>query len=432
MADILFLAHRIPYPPTKGDKIRSWHFLRHLAQRHCVHLGAFVDDPQDWRHVPFLAGLAASACFRPLGRARQMARLPRALLQGEALSVTAYHDRALARWIDGRLASGIDLVLAYSGASAGPLLHETRRRPPVLLDLVDCDSAKWQALAETARGPKRALLAREARLVLAHERRAAARSARTVLVSESEAALARRLLPESGPTIGSVPNGVDTAYFDPAAGPFPNPYAGSAAPVLVFTGVMDYAPNIEAVVWLARSVLPRLRAAGIACRFVVVGARPAREVTRLSRLPDVMVTGRVPDVRPYLAHAALAVAPLQVARGIQNKVLEAMAMALPVVATPAAAEGIDAEPERHLLAACDPAAFASAIHRLLAGPDGAVALGTRARARVVERHGWAAALARLDQAVEAALGAAQAGFRDAGRGELLDQPRVRLPGVASA
>src|SRR5690349_17948014 len=113
MADVLFLAHRIPYPPTKGDKIRSWHFFRHLAQRHRVHLGTFIDDPQDWQHVPFLAGHCASTCFRPLGRARQLARLPRALLRREALSVGAYHDRALARWIDDRLAGGIDLVLAY-------------------------------------------------------------------------------------------------------------------------------------------------------------------------------------------------------------------------------------------------------------------------------------------------------------------------------
>src|SRR4051794_10661939 len=432
MAEILFLAHHIPYPPTKGDKIRSWHFFRHLARNHRVHLGAFIDDPQDWQHVSLLGSLAASTCFRPLDRARQLVRLPRALLRGEALTVAAYADRTLGRWIDERLAGGIDLVLAYSGASAGPLLNPARHTPPLLLDLVDCDSAKWQALAEAARGAKRTFLAREARLVLAHERRAVARSAHTILASEAEAALARRLLPDGAPKIGAVPNGVDTAYFDPAAGSFLKPYTDNAAPVLVFTGAMDYAPNVEAVVWFAEAALPLLRAAGTAPRFAIVGARPAREVTRLARLPGVLVTGQVPDVRPYLAHATLAVAPLRVARGIQNKVLEAMAMALPVVATLEAAQGIDAEPERHLLTARDPAALAAAIRRLLDEPEATRALGARARARVVERHGWPAALARLDQAVEAALGSPSPGLRDAGGGELLDHPGVRLPGVTPA
>lgn len=397
MARLLFLAHRIPYPPDKGDKIRSWHFLRHLAGRHEVHLGAFVDDLADWEGATTLETVCASVCLRPLGLLQLGPRSLAALATGRALSLNAYSDAGLRGWVDARIAGGIDVAFAFSGAAALPLLAR-RHRPGVVLDLVDCDSAKWEARASAAAGPVRWLFRREARLVLAFERQAAAELERVVLVSDAEAGLFERRVPEMAPKVTAVANGVDTGYFDPET-VFANPYPADARSVLVFTGVMDYAPNVEAVTWFVRDIMPRLTRQERP-RLAIVGARPSRAVQGLARDTDVIVTGRVPDVRPYLQHATVAIAPLRLARGLQNKVLEAMAMGLPVVATGAAREGLSAEDERDLLVADTAAAFAAAIDRLLDEPPRRQALGRAARAYVLARHGWSAQLARLDAVID--------------------------------
>ena len=180
--------------------------------------------------------------------------------------------------------------------------------------------------------------------------------------------------------------------FDPA-GVYPDPLP-DGGPKIVFTGAMGYAPNIEAVTWFARVMLPMVQARHPAARFVVVGQNPAPQVRALESLPGVVVTGTVPDVRPYLAHATVAVAPLQLARGIQNKVLEAMAMARPVVATPQAFEGIHATPGRDLLVADGPKRFAEAVAAVLDGEH--PALGQAARAAVLAGHDWNATLAPPD------------------------------------
>lgn len=396
MARIVFLAHRIPYPPDKGDKIRSWHVLRHLARRHEVHLGAFIDDPLDWAHAPVLAGICASTCLRPLGRMRLGRRSLAALARGRALSLHAYHDARLAAWLDRRLKDGIDLAFAYSAASVLPLLACVTP-PRTVLDLVDCDSAKWEARAATAGPLLRWLFAREARLVLAFERRAAAMADRTVLVSKAEAELFGQRSPGLTGRVSAIANGVDGAYFAPGSD-HPDPYGAGPRPVLVFTGAMDYAPNIDAVTWFVREVMPRLTF-HVAPLFAIVGTRPDRAVQSLAG-DSVIVTGRVADVRPYLQHATLAVAPLLLARGLQNKVLEAMAMSRAVVATGAAREGLTAEPGRDLVVADGAGDFAAAIDELLARPERRRALGEAARAFVLAEHDWTAQLDRLDAIID--------------------------------
>ncbi|MBK1726963.1 TIGR03087 family PEP-CTERM/XrtA system glycosyltransferase [Halorhodospira neutriphila] len=397
MAEILYLAHRLPWPPNKGDKIRSYHILRHLAERHAVHLGTFVDDPADWAHLPALREQCASVCARPLPRRRAGLRALSGLLRGEALTLGWYRDPGLRRWVRRTLERRpVEAALAFS-SSMGQYLPGRRRGLRRVVDFVDVDSDKWRQFAAQRGGPMRAVYRREARRLLAYERRLAAGSDASLFVSPQEAGLFRRLAPESAGRIAAMGNGVDTAYFDPErAGA--SPYPPGERPV-VLTGAMDYWPNVDAACWFAEAVLPRIRRRDPRVRFYVVGNRPAPAVRKLAEQEGVAVTGFVEDVRPWIAHADVAVAPLRIARGVQNKVLEALALARPVVATPQALEGLSARPGEDLLhAPAEGEAFAAAVARLLAAP--APELGAAGRRRVLADYSWARSLARLDAALE--------------------------------
>ncbi len=395
MQDILFLAHRIPYPPDKGDKIRSWHMLRHLAAKACVHLGAFVDDPADMAHAGLLAGLCKSVKLLPIGGAAgRTVRAARGLLRGEPLSVALFADAAMQAWVDETVATHpIAALFAFSGQMAPYILPHTRGRRSVM-DFVDLDSEKWGQYAAESDGPKAWLYAREARRLLAFEAAVAARVDATLFVSEDEAALFRARAGVGAGKVHAVSNGVDLDYFDPGA-PFAR-MPPDAAPCFVLVGAMDYRPNIDAARWFADAVWPAIRAALPAARFLIVGSKPTPEVHALAARPGIAVTGRVPDVRPYLAAATVVVAPLRIARGIQNKVLEAMAMARPVVATPQAHEGIDARPGIDLRVEAEAPAFAAACLALAADLARAHALGQAARARMVARYAWEPNLRLLD------------------------------------
>ncbi|MEZ5846148.1 MAG: TIGR03087 family PEP-CTERM/XrtA system glycosyltransferase [Geminicoccaceae bacterium] len=393
MADILFVAHRVPWPPDKGEKIRAFNMIRHLSRSHRVHLAAFVDDPADLGRADELGRWCASMRLARIDRATRLQRMAMALLSGKALSVAVFDDAELRGWIRERIEAGIDLALGYSGAVA-PVIDFT----PTLFDLVDCDSAKWQAMARDRRGPSGWIYRREARIVARLERQIAERSAATLLVSEPEAELCRTITGVTDGRIQAVANGVDTELFDPGV-PWPSPYPADRRPAIVFTGVMNYAPNVEAVQWLHRHVWPCLREHPKRPRLAIVGSSPVASIRTLADGDNVLVTGRVADIQPWLAHAAIAVAPLRLARGIQNKVLEAMAMELPVVATAAAAEGIDARPGDHFLVADEPADFTKALRNLLDQPQHARTIGRDARAQVIENHSWPARLAPLDDII---------------------------------
>lgn len=394
MADILFLAHRVPYPPDKGDKIRSWRMLEHLAQYATVHLGAFVDDPDDMVHEDFLRSICGSVCLRPMRRPDRTVRALRGLLRGEALSMALFHDRAMTTWVNETMRNARPEGIFVFSSQMAPyaLAHLGQRRG--VMDFVDVDSEKWLQYAREGSGVRRAIYAREGRLLRAFEKHAARQFDASLFVSEAEAALFRQAIGSQTKNVLAVSNGVDTGYFNPAGDFEPRPPA--VAPTLIFTGAMDYRPNVDAVLWFVEQVWPQVRAAKPDARFLIVGAKPSPEVRKLDRHDGVTVTGRVDDVRPYIAAADVAVAPLRIARGIQNKVLEAMAMAKPVVATGAAFEGIDAMPGEHLLVEEAPPAFAARILALLDNPAAARTIGSAARAHVVAHYGWAAKLAPLD------------------------------------
>jgi sugar transferase (PEP-CTERM/EpsH1 system associated) len=393
MQGLLFLAHRIPYPPNKGDKIRSFHLLRHLASRYEIHLGAFVDDPDDWQHADALKAWCKSAKLLPLHPRRAKLLSLTGLLTGEALTLPYYRSGELARWAAALATDGtVTRGLAFSSAMAQFMPRGLDRR---VLDMVDVDSDKWTQYAPTQRWPLSWVYAREGRKLAAWEARVAADFDATLLVSREEAALLQRRAPAARDRIGAFENGVDADYFSPARD-YPDPYPADALGV-VFTGAMDYWPNIDAVTWFADRIFPAVRDAVPAAQFTVVGSRPADAVLALARQPGVVVTGGVPDVRPWLAHAACAVAPLRIARGVQNKVLEAMAMARPVVASPQAAEGIRAEAGRDYALARDEASFAAAVVAALR----ARASNPGARERVLVHYDWARNVAVVDPLLDA-------------------------------
>lgn len=393
MSDLLLLTHRIPYPPNKGDKIRAWHLLEHLARSHRVHLGAFVDDPDDWRHAEKMRAVCASTFLVGLNPRWGKLRALGGLLTGEPLTLPFYRHGGMQKWVDTRLAEGVSHVLAYSSAMARFVMQPTSARR--IMDFVDIDSDKWRQYASTKAWPLSWLYRRESAKLLDWERRVAAEFDASLFVSATEASDFQALAPESAGKVSYYHNGVNADYFSPE-GDYPNPYpAGREA--LVFTGAMDYWPNVDAVLWFAREVLPLLRARKPDCLFAIVGSKPTPEVRALASQADILVTGRVKDMRPYLAHARVVVAPLRIARGIQNKVLEGMAMAKPVVATPQALEGIGALPQQEVLSASDASAMAECV--LAALND--VGMGRAARQRVIENFSWAHNLAHVDHLLEA-------------------------------
>ena len=396
MAPLLYLTHRIPYPPNKGDKVRSHHLLRFLASRYAVHLGTFVDDEADQAHAAALAPLCASLHVATLRPARARMRSLASLLTGEALTLGYYRDEGLARWVRATVAEqGITRVVVFSSAMAQYVTPLTGVR--TVVDFVDVDSAKWEQYGSKRAWPLSQLYRREGDRLLAFERAVARAADASVFVTAAEADLFRRKAPECAGSVFAAQNGVDTGYFapDPAR---PSPYAADEE-ALVFTGAMDYWPNVDAVCWFAHEVLPAIRAVRPKARFHIVGMQPAPTVQALARLPGVAVTGRVPDVRPYLQHARAVVAPLRVARGIQNKVLEAMAMARPVVVSASAAEGLTARPGDEIEVADDARSFAARTLAAMA-PTHAAALGAAARVRAVADYDWAANLAPFARLIE--------------------------------
>jgi sugar transferase (PEP-CTERM/EpsH1 system associated) len=397
MQELLFLAHRIPYPPNKGDKIRSYHLLRFLAQRYVVHLATFVDDENDWQYVDAVKALCngGEVCVRPLHPRMARVKSLSGLATGEALTLPYYRDAGMRGWVDSLLTRRpVQHAVVFSSPMAQYVEHHAIRR---IADLVDVDSDKWTQYAAKARWPGSWIYGREGRRLFDYERKIAGSFDATFFVSPAEAALFHRLAPESAARVYSFGNGVDTEYFSPDA-IYQNPF-GDSRSTIVFTGAMDYWPNVDAVTWFAREAFPVVQRARPDARFCIVGSRPTSQVLELGRLQGVEVTGTVPDVRPYLAHARMIVAPLRIARGVQNKVLEAMAMGRPTLVTPQALEGIDAEPGRELvLAPEDGAAFGEAALQLLGSDD--VAMGRAARDRVMRDYAWSAHLKVVGQALD--------------------------------
>ncbi len=394
--EILFLAHRIPYPPDRGDKIRSWHILRALCAVARVHLVALCDDNRDMAHLRFLNRHATTVAVFPRDGAQSVAAI-KALVFGGSASVRAFANRDMADYVRNVLRShDISTLFAFSGQMAQYVPQQLGGRRFVM-DFVDMDSAKYAAWG-AAPGLRGAANRFEARRLFVHERATAQRADVSLFVSAAEAELFCAKTGFGQDKVRVLENGIDLEHFAPGAVSdllfAGEGHSAGSVPRIVFTGQMDYAPNIEAVADFVSTVWPMVIAARPDARFAIVGRNPTPAVQALAS-DSVIVTGEVQDTRIWIAQAALAVAPLKLARGVQNKILEAMAMGKAVVASSAAAQGIDAVAGRDLLVADEPDVQASAIVHLLDNPDDAATIGKAARAQMEARYGWDAQLAGL-------------------------------------
>mgnify|MGYP000241638911 CR=1 FL=1 len=391
MAKLLYLVHRLPYPPNKGDKVRSFHLLKHLARSHEVHLGTFIDDPEDEQYLDIVKTYCASLHVERIAPRRAKLRSLSGLFSGEALSLPYYRRSGMHDWVAATLRQhSLDAAVVFSSVMAQYVPDQLL----TLVDFVDADSAKWSQYADDHAWPMSWIYRREGQRLLAYERQTALRARRSFFVTPAEVELFTRHAPECLERVEAMGNGVDADYFSPIHAQS-SPYAAGELPI-VFTGAMDYWPNVDAVCGFAADVLPALRQRWPNVRFHIVGRSPAPAVLQLAGT-DVAVSGTVPDVRPWLAHAAVVVAPLRIARGVQNKVLEAMAMGRPVVAAASCVAAIDVCEGRDLIAAQAPADYVEAIDRLLADPAAAAQMGQDGRRLVLDRYSWDAHLAGIDR-----------------------------------
>ncbi len=399
---VLVLAHRIPYPPDKGDKIRTWHMLQHLAQHYRVTLICLIDDPNDCQYVPVLRQIVQQVHY--LVRTPKTMRLHAgvALITGRSFSQECFYASALQQAFDDYLATQTPAAILCFCSTMADYVFRSHHWPQrfreitLLDDLIDVDSEKWLQYAEKKNSFTRWLYRREARLVRALEQRIVSEFGRVFLVSEEEKEVLGKYMPVD--KVEALSNGVDLDYFSLIAVELQ--HFTTAPCKLVFSGAMDYWPNIEGAVWFAEQIFPLVRQQVPAASFCIAGRNPAPTVRALEKIPGVEVTGTVADMRAYLASATICVVPLLIARGIQNKILEAMAMERPVVATRGAATGTCAVDGEELLIVDDAKTMAAAIVDLLHDETRRREMGRKARAYVEREHSWASHLQRLSKIID--------------------------------
>jgi len=355
---ILFLTHRLPYAPNRGDRIRAFHMLQAIRQYAEVDLVSLVHDDEEASHVEGLSASGIRVWPARVSRMRNVARVPGVLLRRGALTHALLNSAAVHPALTRiTAATRLDVVLAYCSGVAQFALQPPLSDLPLVIDLVDVDSEKWKALGRTARFPRSWVYRREGKYLARFEQMACREAATTLVVNERERE--QLLTRVNGARIEVVENGIDLGSFSPAAVP-------SSEPTCVFCGVMNYAPNEEAVLWLVRFVWAEVRRRVPAAKLLIVGAHPSNQIRGLASAADgIEVTGTVPDVRTYLHRAAISVAPLQTARGIQNKVLEAIACGLPCIITPVVEAGLPREALDACRVADSPTQFAAEMIDLL-------------------------------------------------------------------
>ena len=381
---VLVLTHRVPFPPDKGDRIRTYHILKWLSGHAEIHLACLADEPVEPSIRAGLAGLCERAEIVPHGSRSRWARALWSFARGGTISEGAFDSPALrsllARWggehrYDAAFVSASSLV---------PYLRlKVLRDVPAVIDLVDVDSQKWIDYAGNGRLPMDWVFRAEGRRLRRVEKEIAGWARAVTLVSEAEALLYRQACGVADGPVHAISNGVDLEYYHPYNSP---PVATESG--CVFVGALDYRPNVEGVIWFCREVWPEIHRRHPTATLTLVGRRPVPAIQRLAECSGVELVGQVPDVRPFVAKAAVAVVPLRLARGVQNKVLEAMAMRKAVISSPQAVAGIRAVRGRDLLVASSPEEWVLAVSELLGDSTQRAKLGEAGRDYVEMNHRW--------------------------------------------
>ena len=378
--NLLFLVHRAPYPPDKGDRIRSFQMLQHLSRWASVHLACLADEPVSAQVISTLSGYCERLAIVPVGGMRRWGRAFLSLVGGGTVTEGAFDVPELRRIVQQWSADvSFDAALGFSSSMAPYLRRLDLRGRPIVVDLIDVDSQKWLDYAAASSGPRAWLYRLEGKRLRRLEKGIAGWASALTLSTEAEADLYRRTC-TSGP-VHTVTNGVDLTSFRPSTEP-------EERDTCVFVGALDYRPNVDAAVWFCREIWPRILQARPGARARLVGRRPASEVLRLAGLPGVDLVGEVPDVRPYLASASVAIVPLRIARGVQNKVLEALAMGKATIASAGALEGLDASVYRAARSASSVNEWVETVLSLFADEPLRRRLGIAGRTFVEEHHCW--------------------------------------------
>ncbi|MEZ6063085.1 MAG: TIGR03087 family PEP-CTERM/XrtA system glycosyltransferase [Planctomycetaceae bacterium] len=388
---ILYITHRVPWPPDRGDRIRTWNILKFLASGADVDLACLADEPVTSETRRALQGVTRQLAIIPHSGVLRYVRGAVSLLKGRTVTEGLFSNAQLRLVIDDWTRhTAYDAAISSSSGVAGYALPPVARiKGHVWVDLIDVDSQKWLDYAASASFPRSLIYRTEGRRLRSLETRLAGQADRLLVVSEAERQLFSDFCPNA--PVQAVGNGVDIEYFAAAPGTAAEPHS------CVFVGVMNYLPNVDAVRWFAKDVWPAIRQRFPDARFNIVGKSPSSEVRELSRLPGIHVTGAVDDVRPWLHQANCVVVPLRIARGVQNKVLEAMACGRPVVCSPAPLKGLGAEPGLHLLRADTSDDWVSEVSRVFEDRTLAADLGIAADAWVQLNHRWENSLHALTE-----------------------------------
>jgi len=422
---ILYLCHRIPYPPNKGDKIRSFNEIKYLSTTHEVDLACLADDPGDLKYERDLKEYCKKICIAPLKPLKSKAKSLVSLASNRPLSVGYFYSGILQATVNHWLSStSYDAIICFSSPMAEYILNQSTNQPinqstKLIMDFCDVDSDKWLQYSRDSVFPLSLAYRIESRLLLRYEKRINQHFDHSVFVSQQEAELFLRLYPEAR-NVTVIPNGVDYNYFSPKPTLYTDPQPKKPiklnklnkldkpnelnkpvnqqqnSPILLFTGAMDYYANVDGVIWFCNEIFPLIKGEFPDSQFFIVGSNPISKLKELVNRDGVTVTGFVEDIRPYYQMADVCVIPLRMARGVQNKVLEAMAMGKAVVTTAKAAEGIMAADGEQVLVEDTSQGFFNAVSKLVKDQKAGKALGTRAREFVAEKYDWSTNMKKFD------------------------------------
>ena len=392
---LLYLCHRMPFPPNKGDKITTFNILKFLSEHYDVYLATFIDDPKDKQYCDLVASYCKESIFINLNPTLSKIKGLGALLRNEPITLPYYRSTPMQRWVSGNVAKHhIQKAFIYSACMAQYVLKESIKDIYKIMQFADIDSDKWRQFACSQNAIMNKIYLREHRMLFAYEKYVAEQFNLSCFISDAEVSLFKSMISANiHKKIKTLSNGIDSQFFSNAAqANLTEEYDLKSDNYVVFTGAMDYLPNVETVSWFIQHVWLEVINAIPNGKFYIVGSSPLKRVLNLAKYPGVIVTGRVDDIRPYLSNAKAAVAPMQMGRGIQNKILEAMAMELPVLTTKLGAEGLEDYTSKSLYITDAKEEMRQWVKEKLCNPP---TLATESRQWLLQHYSWNAKLSPL-------------------------------------